>query len=261
MSKIDNKYVKTLPRYLGHVAIMHIYDVKFNQEVKHKYKKSKRSGAMFEITEKFLLQHVQKIIDTVYNIELDKLSVLVGPNGVGKSLIRKQMSARLRREFGEGTKKCVRQISMELRTTFREEFDALSMAAHDNDVSPTSVCTYELLKEATRGLSEDKQMHFYVFDEPDIGMSLESEVGIANIIIGMKDSIEQNAVGGLVITHSATITRMLVEAGCPFHYIGYNEMHNDFDKWINREVVPTDFEWLDKWSSSLFLTVRDYKKK
>lgn len=52
-----------------------------------------------EITEKFLDGHIDKIINVVKNIKENKITVIVGQNGTGKSLIRKQMDIRLRRHY------------------------------------------------------------------------------------------------------------------------------------------------------------------
>jgi len=206
---------------------------------------------MFEITQEIIGKHVDTIIDVIEGIKEHKLTVLVGPNGVGKSLIRKQMTLRFYKEYGKA--KSVNAISMELRTGSKPELGALCGMGRDNAWLPTSICTYDLIKKMLKPLRENNAKKiFFIFDEPDIGMSRESECGIADYIISYKEKLENEAMGGLVITHSDEIVNRLVAAGAEFIYIGYNETGSDYNAWKNRKIEPTDFEWLDNWSSKLF---------
>lgn len=47
---------------------------------------------MLEITEELLDKHIDNILDIIDEIQEGKITVLIGNNGVGKSLIRKQLN-------------------------------------------------------------------------------------------------------------------------------------------------------------------------
>ena len=63
-----------------------------------------------------LEDHIDSIIDLVSEIPEGKISILVGSNGSGKSLIRKQLSGRFK----------TAQTSMEQRTSSNPEWGGLS---------------------------------------------------------------------------------------------------------------------------------------
>lgn len=74
----------------------------------------------------------------------EKITVLVGNNGVGKSLIRKQLHFKWTRKYGE-RKSYIRAVSMQQRTENRSaDWGALGSMLHDDETSPTSLWTYYL---------------------------------------------------------------------------------------------------------------------
>lgn len=212
-----------------------------------------------DITEEIIQSHIDKIVEIINSIQLNKLTVLVGDNGVGKSLIRKQLGVRLKKNNGIIT----RSISQELRTSSIAEFGGMSGIFRDNEWSPTSICTYDLLNHLVGNLNsgnKDYSDKYFVIDEPDIGMSKESEYGIAKILCSMKTDFETKCSGCLVITHSDIIVKELVDIGCEFICLQYDKIIDDYQLWRDRIICPTNFEWLDAWSSALFLAVRDRSK-
>lgn len=209
---------------------------------------------MFKITDEIVDSHIDNIIDLTHKLAESKLSVLVGPNGTGKSLIRKQIGVQLYRKYKYNV---LRHVSMELRTNTYSELGALSSIFRDNDVEPTSICTLDLIEKMHNNVSSSSKKVYLVIDEPEIGMSIESQLGIAKKIVELKEYIDNPYLGILVITHSPTILDRLVNSGFEFNYIGYNTTHCSYDDYKNREIVETDFEWLKDWSNQLFLRVRD----
>lgn len=205
-----------------------------------------------DITPEVLDNHIDNILDVRDNIAEGKLTVLVGENGAGKSLLRKLMGAR----FNDGDKAGVRSVSMQLRTESRAEFGGLCTLMHDLPWSPTSTSTFHLIEQVMKVKSKDKQ--YVVLDEIEIGMSEES---LAGLIAYIKQNLSEwldKTLGVMVITHSRYVAEELMkEEYANFVYIGYNKVHNDIDEWLNRDIIPTDFNFLEKWSCELYRRVLD----
>lgn len=73
---------------------------------------------MLDITEELLDKHINNILDVINEIQEGKITVLVGNNGVGKSLIRKQLHFKWQRKYGE-RKSYIRAVSMQQQTENR----------------------------------------------------------------------------------------------------------------------------------------------
>lgn len=212
----------------------------------------------FKITEEILESHVDKLCDMISEVQKHRLTILVGNNGTGKSLIRKQLNVRFIKETEE-QRNVVRQISMQARTEPRPDLGALSGCMHDMPEEPTSMATWHMLQE-TIGKHEftlDKP-YYLVFDEMEIGMSKESIMGVLAFIIQKMPYWLDNTLGVMVITHSDLVAKTLYEAfDADFVNIGYDEISRDFEGWVSRDIHPTDFTWLKDWSAKLFCTVRE----
>ena len=94
---------------------------------------------------------------------------------------------------------------------------------------------------------------YFIIDEPEIGMSRESQLGIARYILDKYIENKDKIYGMLVITHSETIVEELKDT-CVFLNL---DGINDIDSWLNREIVPTDFELLKQESDELFEAVQN----
>lgn len=106
--------------------------------------------------------------------------MLVGNNGVGKSLIRKQLHFKWQRKYGE-RKSYIRAVSMQQRTENRSaDWGALGSMLHDDETSPTSLWTYYLIKNTFK--LDDTKKYYYVFDELELGMAKETILSVLNKI-------------------------------------------------------------------------------
>lgn len=210
-----------------------------------------------DITEEVLDNHIDNIIDIVKSIKKNKVTVLVGANGTGKSLIRKQMAVRFMKEFEDNKTHC-RTISMQLRTELRSDWGALACMGHDNPDEPTSLSSFDLLKSVMNYDMEKSNDYFIILDEVEIGMAKESVLGIAKYLNEKIPEWLKNSLGVLIITHSDILAKEIYDnQDCDFINLGYNTVNYDINAWINREIVPTDFSFLSEWSSALFHRVND----
>lgn len=209
-----------------------------------------------EINDTILDEHIDKIVSIVKSINTGRITVLVGANGTGKSLIRKQINVRLMKEIGSNTG-VVRHVSQQLRTELRSDMGALACIAMDSETDPTSVASFNLL-ETVMNYDFNSKKYYIVLDEVEIGMSEESIFGLLGYLDKNILSWLENTLGIMIITHSRIIAKHFVRNyDCDFYNIGYNSVDRDFNNWLYRAVKPVDFEWLKDWSNSLYKRVNE----
>ena len=92
---------------------------------------------------------------------------------------------------------------------------------------------------------------YFIIDEPEIGMSEESQLGIANLLKAPMPYILDNSYGLILITHSRIIVETFKDSA-DFHYLGLSKAGMDVDSWLSRKLIPTDFLFLEDWSHRLY---------
>lgn len=204
-------------------------------------------------------ERVTRIQHILASIEPNRVTILTGSNGSGKSLVRKQCCFGLSRKLpGTDPLKLTADVSMQRRTENDPYLGAMCAFMHDDSDDPTSCSTYRFINTLFNSfLKEDVKKRYLIIDEPEIGMSKESQLGF---IMYLKDRIPEvlnHSYGLLIITHSEIIVEALKDEAM------FLNMDKDCtaDEWLNREIVPTDFEVLAKDSTELFHAIRDYGKK
>ena len=211
-----------------------------------------------DISKEHLNAHIDHIIDIMYEIEPNQVTVLTGGNALGKSLIRKQLVFAMDKKLTDlgiehDKRHMVASTSMQLRTENRSDWGALSMMAHDLPWCSTADSSFHCLQQL---LNEDREeKRFFVIDELEIGMSREMQAGVAKFISDRMETLLDKSFGILIITHSADVVR--------------NIKHDKFiniegltkEQWLNREIEPLDPEVLNKWASELFCAVRNREHK
>lgn len=215
---------------------------------------------MLEITEELLDKHIDNILDVIDEIQEGKITVLVGNNGVGKSLIRKQLHFKWQRKYGE-RKSYIRAVSMQQRTENRSaDWGALGSMLHDDETSPTSLWTYYLIKNTFK-LDEDKK-YYYVFDELELGMSKETILSVLDKIAKQVPEFLEKSLGILVITHSDFVADYFMkDFDCDFFNIGFGTVEKDYSAWKNRQIMGVDLDWLEDWSNKLYHRINERSKK
>lgn len=192
--------------------------------------------------------HVDKIVETIQAIPLDKVSILTGGNASGKSIIRQQLSHRTK---AEGSK--TQAISMQLRTGSRPEFGGLSAAGRDNEWTATSMNTWHLIKGLFHNATNNA---FLVVDEPEIGLSEELTIGMAlalnKFIQKLKD--ENRFKGVMVITHS----RLLIQHLTHDEFFNLNDLTEE--QYLTRTPVAIDLDEVEEWSEGLFKAIGNRQK-
>lgn len=215
---------------------------------------------MVEITDELLDKHIDNILDVIKSIQEGKITVIVGNNGVGKSLIRKQLHFKFQKKYGDRPS-YIRAVSMQQRTENRSEmWGALGLALHDDETSPTSLWTYYLI-EQTFKLDENKK-YYYIFDELELGMSTETILSVLNKIKEQVPEFLEKSLGILVITHSTFVADYFMDYfDCDFYNIGFGTVDKDYNAWKYRKIVGIDLDWLQDWSHKLYLRINERSEK
>jgi predicted ATPase len=185
---------------------------------------------------------IARIVDVRDSIDTGKVTILTGGNGSGKSFIRKQMQLICK----EDSIPCW-AVSMDQRAGFDSNGTGMMAFSRDCEWLPTSVNTLDRMRDfgtKTRGT-------FGILDEIELGMSEESQYGVALYINKQLEEFRKNNKGLLIITHSKYIARY-VDAD---EFINIEGMTKQ--EWLDREIVPTDFDSLDHDSSELFRALQD----
>ncbi len=180
---------------------------------------------------------IERIVDIRDAIDFNKVTLLTGSNGMGKSFIRKQIQLMLRQD---GIKSW--DVSMDKRAGFDSDRGGFMVFQRDCEWLPTSINTFNEIE----GFADKTKDTFGIIDEIEIGMSEESQYGIALFINNNLQKFKENNHGLLIITHSKYLVRH-IEADAFFNLDGLTK-----EEWLNREVKPTDFAQLQKDSNALF---------
>ena len=203
-------------------------------------------------TRKSILDQYDRIVRVFREIPLDgSISVLTGGNGTGKSLIRKQLTFRVKKkEKG----KTVAHASMEQRTGLHSHMGGLGCMFRDTDWTPTSVNTLEFLDKAMGYVEE--YGGYLVLDEIEMGCSEETLMGIVDWLNGCLRERIKGAMGCMVVTHSRVVVERL-DYDHWFNLDGFKTATG----WRGRGLKPVDLEKLKKDSLDLFRYVTEQTKK
>lgn len=203
---------------------------------------------------------VNRIAEVINKIEPNKVTILTGSNGSGKSLIRKQLCFKLARKIeGADYRHLTVDVSMQRRTETNAELGALSQFMHDDATDPTSLSTFQFVETLFNSfVTEREKKRYIIIDEPEIGMAKESQLGFVLWLKEQLPEIMSKTHGLLIITHSELIVEQLKD----LENVEFINMDSDCtaEEWINREIIPTDFIKLAKDSRELYLALEESGK-
>lgn len=202
------------------------------------------------ISKENLNKHIDKLLDIIDEIPINKITILTGGNAMGKSLIRKQIAFHIQEELKKDSPKdLVASISMQSRTENRPEFGGLSGIMHDLPWNSTSDFTIHSIRQLLKSTKR-----FIVIDEVEIGMSKEVQAGLCLYLNRILPDILKENYGLLVITHSDVIVNNL-------NHDKFINIEGLSEKdWVNRKIIPVNPEDLEKWADELFLAIRERSK-
>lgn len=188
--------------------------------------------------------HIDRILQVLHSIRTHRLTLLTGPNASGKSLIRKQLNYYLMDSLDlPRNKPCVASISLSSRMS---RPDGLPNLFYEDAEEATSINSIRLLNAVIK--TNDR---FIVFDEPEIGMSEETQLATAMFLNGKKQEILEKNLGILLITHSRVIASNIQDDD----FLSVDPQYTSKEAWLNRTVVPTDLSTLPSESLGLYRAI------
>ena len=206
-----------------------------------------------------VVEAYKRVQDSFEKIKINKITILTGKNGSGKSLIRKQtpfiMKEYLDLDGINETKGLISSTSMEARTKSNPEWGALSSAMHDTEWIATSQNTFSSIQSLLNIIDkEDSTCKYLIIDEFEIGCGEETQLALVNYINDKLEKLikETQLEGALIITHSRIGVEKLK------HDVFLNIDGLTKDNWINRKIEPTNLKELD--DNKLFFYIRDKNK-
>lgn len=177
-----------------------------------------------------------------------KLVLVTGPNASGKSLLRRYFSSALRKLGIE----CL-HISQEGRATGGIERAFIYGA---EDYQATSEISARSVMGAFRTSKAREHSHAIILDEPEIGLSDESQTGMAQFILEQVSEDTPLLLTVIIMTHSRVLISALKDMGaCKFICLG--GQYQTADEWLNREIKPISLADLREQSVSTYRRIAD----
>lgn len=201
----------------------------------------------------------KRMQDAYLDIEFDKITILTGGNGSGKSLIRKQIPFRLAEHLKldepQEAQRKMRSTSMDARTGSNPSMGALSGMMRDTEWVATSQDTLSNLQGLLNFEKNESDVQYILIDEYEIGCGEEVALALAFFINERLEDLmtNYNVKGALIITHS----RIGVENIKADKFVNIEGLSKE--EWLNRKIEPADLKKLDE--NELFSYIRDNAKK
>lgn len=218
---------------------------------------------------------VRKLVEIIEDIDTEGISILTGSNGGGKSMIRQQFALKYKNgKIKNPNKRKCKSISMQLRTSTNPAFGALSSAMLDNEASPTSLNTFNLIqgvfqasglyKEIKEGEVEAlSETGYIILDEPEIGMAEETVTALVLWLFKHISLLKREKIGLMIITHSRLLVDMFLAHSIENNYSlnFYNLDNLSIEEYVdkNRVIIPTDLELLK--SNYMFDAIRERESR
>ena len=188
--------------------------------------------------------HIDYLIDIAKSINKNEITIVTGPNGYGKSFLRKlvgMLSAKEEYDFPK-----VASASMERRTVPNYDFSALSSMMIDKADDATSNHTVYMITSLL-----EQRDRYCIIDEPEIGMGKEVLLGFIN---DLNETIQQlkdagKFCGVMFITHDEFFIDHIK------HDRFINLTNLSYPEWKNREIVAISPKDLETWCLSMWRAI------
>ncbi len=159
--------------------------------------------------------------------------VVTGPNAAGKSLFRKYVQMLIKNDYDE-INECI-HLSQQGRAT--AGFQRAFIYGSEDDESTGAISCHTFETAISTSLGREKG-HILIWDEPEIGMGEELQMGAAR---WLRNKLEENwpthLQGVILMSHSRLFIKEIMQfPEAKFMHIGGDDM--TLEQWLNREILP-----------------------
>ena len=189
------------------------------------------------------------LIDANFQPGNQQLLIITGENATGKSFVRRLINLVCRKEniellhFSQQAKSSTGIIS--------------SMIYGDESYNSTGSLSAYLVTNGIKNCNDRTNKHYVLWDEPEMGLSDRYCAGMGNSINQFVNSMHENTIGSIIITHSKALTKQLLSSN-PSHLRLGNNL--SLQEWINEEIEPSDLEELQKRNNEMFNRIQKILK-
>lgn len=185
-----------------------------------------------------------------------RMFVVTGGNAAGKSLLRRVAHA-----LCQNQKKRFMGLSMEDRSSSGMMYSiAKSMVYGDETYNATGLLSARLVTSGIHNCREWDDRHVVFWDEPDLGLSDEMAATVGGILSEFAPDMPDKTDAAFVATHSRHLIHHLLPAKPHWIHMGV-DAPKSLKAWADREVIPADFEAIQKDASRRMKAVFALTKK
>jgi energy-coupling factor transporter ATP-binding protein EcfA2 len=172
-----------------------------------------------------------------------RVLVITGENASGKSFFRR-LYAHFISKLTHGDESIeVMTLSMEARSEggIRRVF----LYGGSEEDEATGALTLKNLRSGWATSRDRDTPHIIIWDEPELGLSEESQISAARFIQQQCNDWPKNLLGVIFMTHSRIIVQEVMKTeGSAFLNLGGR--YATAESWLNRQIVPRDIEEIIK---------------
>lgn len=175
--------------------------------------------------------------DVLFPLNIDmsdkdcRLIVVAGANASGKSVVGSLVES-VAKKNGFVARNCC------MRNRTYSGFGA-KLIFGDESTQSTGVCTITAVRAGLTSSADAESPSVMILDEPDLGLSQESAMGMGAYIASFVNDASTNLKMTVVISHSRDLYKVLIEKmGCKAHKIFVGNDHKTFDDWMDAKVEP-----------------------
>lgn len=169
---------------------------------------------------------------------LCRILIATGENASGKSLFRRLYLTAIKEYYPKI--KEVMHISQQGRC---QEGIVRAFVYGAEDWEATGVISLRTFKAGFDTSHGREHPHIIIWDEPEIGMSEETQMAAGQYVAKRCKDWPENLKGLIFTTHSRHFAAALKD----LHGVGFLNLGNKYktlEAWIDREIVPNDYETL-----------------
>jgi hypothetical protein len=188
--------------------------------------------------------HIDPELSTFFGIEAlppiqGRVLVITGENASGKSLFRRAYTFYISKITHSDENIEIIPLSMEARAA--GGIRRLFLYGGSEEEDATGALTAKNIRSGWTTSRERETPHIIIWDEPEIGLSEESQLSIARFIQKQCEEWPTHLLGVIFMTHSRILVQELMKIeGSAFLNLGGE--HITADSWLTREIVPRDIE-------------------